>query len=153
MIAQKIFQIKHLKNWVLYILYLIRILQGATEQGNQWGSFHRASGIINTKLVKIAYLNVTDVKNNKWKPQNLVDWLLGGNLHIVITQSSKSIFSGFRKIYWAVFCQFCFLHSNFFFHINIIQVIIFHQPGTPLLSKNNHSMDQKLLQLWTGCFF
>ena len=47
----------------------IRVLQGAKEQGNQWGPFHRASGIINTKLVKIAYLNVTDVKNNKWEPQ------------------------------------------------------------------------------------
>ena len=30
--------------------------------------FHRASGIINTRLVKMTYLNVTDVKNNKWKP-------------------------------------------------------------------------------------
>ncbi len=49
----------------------IRILQGAKEQGNQWGPLHRASGIINTKLVKIAYLNVTDVENNKWKPQKL----------------------------------------------------------------------------------
>ena len=70
----------------------IRILQGAKEQGNQWGPFHRASGIINTRLVKIAYLNVTDVKKNKWKPQNLVDWLLGGN----------PFFSGFRIFYWAV---------------------------------------------------
>lgn len=49
------------------------------------------SGIINTKLVKIAYLNVTDVKNNKWKPQNLVDWLLGGNLHIVITHPHQGM--------------------------------------------------------------
>ena len=48
------------------------LLQGAKEQGNQWGPFHRASGIINTKLVKIAYLNVSDVS-----------WLLGGILHIV----------------------------------------------------------------------
>jgi hypothetical protein len=60
MIAPKIFQIKHLKK--------IRILQGAKEQGNQWGLYHRASGIINTRLVKMTYLNVTDVKNNKWKP-------------------------------------------------------------------------------------
>jgi hypothetical protein len=51
----------------------IRILQGTKEQGNQWRPFHRASGIINTKLVKIAYLNVTDVKNNKWKSQNFYE--------------------------------------------------------------------------------
>ena len=47
--------------------------------------------------------------------------------------------------------NFCFLHGNFhflFFHINIIQVIIFHQPGTPLLSKNNHSLNQLLLLRW-----
>ena len=31
----------------------IRILQGAKEQGNQWGPFHRASSIINTKLVNM----------------------------------------------------------------------------------------------------
>jgi hypothetical protein len=31
----------------------IRILQGAKDQGNQWGPFHRASGIIKTKLPKI----------------------------------------------------------------------------------------------------
>ncbi len=44
------------------------MLQGAKEQGNQWRLYHRASGIINTRLVKMTYLNVTDVKNNKWKP-------------------------------------------------------------------------------------
>ena len=43
----------------------IRILQGAKEQGNQWGPFYRASGIFNTKLVKIAYLNVTVNENPK----------------------------------------------------------------------------------------
>ena len=43
----------------------IRILQGAKEQGNQWRPFHRASGIFNTKLVKIAYLNVTVNENPK----------------------------------------------------------------------------------------
>jgi hypothetical protein len=52
----------------IYFKWEIRILQGAKEQGNQWGLFHRASGIINTRLVKMTYLNVTDVKNNKWKP-------------------------------------------------------------------------------------
>ena len=87
----------------------IRILQGAKEQGNQWGPFHRASGIINTRLVKIAYLNVTDVKKNKWKPQNLVDWLLGGNLHIVITHphqgmpqnwSMADLYNEFGRLYY-----------------------------------------------------
>ena len=71
-----------------------------------------------------------------------------------MTKPQKS----FSIVFFSRFhCQFLFSLKQFFyfilfFHINIIQVLIFHQPGTPLLSKNNHSMDQKLLQLWTGCF-
>ena len=73
------------------IKWEIRILQGAKEQGNQWGPFHRASNIINTKLIKLTYLNVTDVKDNKWNPHNLVDWLLGGNLHVIITHPHQGM--------------------------------------------------------------
>ena len=73
------------------------------------GDLFIESGIINTRLVKIAYLNVTDVKKNKWKPQNLVDWLLGGNLHIVITHphqgmpqnwSMADLYNEFGRLYY-----------------------------------------------------
>ena len=74
-----------------------------------FGKFPWSACIINTKLVKIAYLNVTDVKNNKWKPQNLVYWLLGGNLHIVIIHphqrmpqnwSMADLYNEFGRLYY-----------------------------------------------------
>ena len=52
---------------------------------------------------------MTDVKNNKWKPQYLVDWLLGGNLHIVITHprqgmpqnwSMANLYNEFGRLYY-----------------------------------------------------
>ena len=54
----------------------IHVYQGANEAGHQWNSFHRATSTLDIDKVVIVYCNIKMVKDNRWNPQDLIDWLL-----------------------------------------------------------------------------
>ena len=54
----------------------IHVYQGANEAGHQWNSFHRVTSTLDIDKVIIVYCNIKMVKDNRWNPKDLIDWLL-----------------------------------------------------------------------------
>jgi hypothetical protein len=67
----------------------IHVYQGANEAGHQWNSFHRATSTLDIDKVVIVYCNIKMVKDNRWNPKDLIDWLLDCDVHFIITYPSR----------------------------------------------------------------
>ena len=63
----------------------IHVYHGANEVGHQWSSFHRATSTLDIDKVVIVYCNIKMVKDNRWNPKDLIDWLLDCDVHFIIT--------------------------------------------------------------------
>lgn len=74
----------------------IHVYQGANEAGHQWSSFHRATSTLDIDKVVIVYCNIKMVKDNRWNPKDLIDWLLDCDVHFIITH----IHQGLEQLCW-----------------------------------------------------
>jgi hypothetical protein len=76
----------------------IRVYQGSIADcgGHQLIPFHRACSILDLSMVSIEYLTISDVKKRKWKPKDIIDWLIDSDVHFVLTH----IHQGLDQLNW-----------------------------------------------------
>ena len=90
----------------------IRVYQGAVSYGHQWIPFHQACNIISsTSNIRIVSLNCSEVNKNQLSEMDIINWLLGGDIHFIISHIHQGIVNiKMNKLYikWGE-PAFCFL--------------------------------------------
>ena len=70
----------------------IRVYQGAISYGHQWIPFHQACNIISsTSNIRIVSLNCSEVNKNQLSEMDIINWLLGGDIHFIISHIHQGI--------------------------------------------------------------
>ena len=79
----------------------IRVYQGAVSYGHQWIPFHQACNIISsTSNIRIVSLNCSEVNKNQLSEMDIINWLLGGDIHFIISHIHQGIVNiNMNKLY------------------------------------------------------
>ena len=82
----------------------IRVYQGAKEFGHQWIPFHQAlEDIQSTSTFRIVPLNCSEVNKYKLTEMDIVNWLLQGDIHFIISHIHQGIVNiNMDKLYTSI---------------------------------------------------
>ncbi len=82
----------------------IRVYQGAKEFGNQIIPFRLACNIISsTASFEVVHLTTSDVNKHQLSEMDIIDWLLEGDIHFILTHIHQGIVNiNMNKLYSSI---------------------------------------------------
>ena len=82
----------------------IRVYQGAKEFGHQWIPFHQALEVIqSTSTIRVVTLDCSEVNKYKLTEMDIVNWLLKGDIHFIISHIHQGIVNiNMNKLYSSI---------------------------------------------------
>jgi len=82
----------------------IRVYQGSKEFGNQLIPFHQACDIIQTtSTIRICTLDCSEVNDFKLTEDDIINWLLEGDIHFIISHIHQGIVNvNMNKLYKSI---------------------------------------------------
>jgi len=82
----------------------IRVYQGSKEFGNQLIPFHQACDIIQTtSTIRICTLDCSEVNDFKLTEDDIINWLLEGDIHFIISYIHQGIVNvNMKKLYTSI---------------------------------------------------
>jgi hypothetical protein len=82
----------------------IRIYQGAKEFGHQYIPFHQACDVVHSSsIIRTVSLSCSEVKDYKMDEDDIINWLLEGDIHFIISHIHQGIVNiNMNKLYASI---------------------------------------------------